>query len=231
MKDMIQQIDEAKFFFKSQKFKKAEELFKQVISKNKNFADIHNYLGLIAHEEGRYGEAIKSFDNALKINPHYTEAMLNLSILYNDVGDYDKAKKLVVKSRKDAHSKKTAMDPFIRSKLANKHAEVADWYHGVGAFKEAIVEYQKALDLEDYADIRTKMAVCMRENGDLKKALEELKTAVKVKSKSVDGHIQLGVTYYTMGKRAEARKVWKASLKKFPTNKTIKMYLKITDAK
>lgn len=232
MKDIAQMIEEAKFFFHSHKFNKAEELFKKVIAQRKEFADIHNYLGLIAHEEGRYGEAIKHFKDALKINSRYTEAMLNLSILYNDVGDYDNAKKLVVRSRKDARATKRAMDPFIRSKLANKHAEVADWYHGIGAFKEAIIEYKKALDLEDtYADIRTKMAVCLREKGDLKGALSELKKAVKTNNKCADAHVQLGVTYYAIGKKADARKVWKGASKKFPPNKSLKMYLKFTDTK
>jgi len=225
-------IEEAKFFFHSHKFNKAEELFKKVILKRKEFADIHNYLGLIAHEEGRYGEAIKHFKNALKINSNYTEAMLNLSILYNDVGEYENAKKLVLKSRKEAKASKRAMDPFIRSKLANKHAEVADWYHGIGAFREAIGEYKRALDLEDsYADIRTKMAVCMREKGDLKGAMNELKKAVKANNKYADAHIQLGVTYYAMGKKADARKTWQSASKKFPPNKSIKMYLKFTNSK
>lgn len=231
MRDLAHLIDEAKFFFKSQKYKKAEELFRKVVSKHKDFADIHNYLGLIYHEEGRYSEAIKSFKNALKINSQYTEAMLNLSILYNDIGKYDDAKKLVVQSKKDARSKKTAMDPFIRSKLANKHAEVADWYHGVGHFSEAVKEYKKALALEEgYTDIRTKMAICMREKGNAKGALEELKKAVKSKSsRCVDAHIQLGITQHGLGKKAEARKVWRAAAKKFPGNKTIKMYLRFTE--
>lgn len=230
MKDLAQLIEEAKFFFYSHKFKKAEELFQKVVAQRKDFADIHNYLGLIAHEEGRYGEAIKCFKSALKINPRYTEAMLNLSILYNDVGDFDSAKKLVMKSRKDAKSGKSAMDPFIRSKLANKHAEVADWYYGIGSFNEAIGEYKKALDLEGkYADIRTKMAVCLREKGDLKGAMKELKEAVKTNSKCADAHVQMGITYYAMGKKTEARKVWRSAAKKFPPNKSIKMYLKFTN--
>lgn len=229
MKDIQSLIDEGKFFFKSQKYKKAEELFKKVIDENPDFADVHNYLGLIAHEDGCFGEAIDHFKKALAINPRYTEAMLNLTILYNDIGDYESAKKLVTLSRKDAKSTKAAMDPFIRSKLANKHAEIADWYHGVGAYGEAIKEYQKALDLEGrYADIRTKMAVCLREQKDLKGALEQLKQAVQTSKRCASAHIQMGVTYYAMGKKADAVKTWKGASKIFPRNKTIKMYLRFT---
>ena len=228
MRDVYQLIEEGKFFFKSQKYKKAEELLKMVVAQKKDFADVYNYLGLIFHEEGNYSEAIKSFKKALQINSHYTEAMLNLSILYNDIGEYDNAKKLVNLSRKDAKSTTAAIDPFIRSKLANKHAELADRYQGVGAYKEAIEEYNKALGLENYADIRTKMAVCLREKGDVKGALAELKLAVKNNAKFADAQIQLGLTLYAMGKKTEARKIWKTAEKKFPKNKTIKMYLRFT---
>ncbi|MCP5464095.1 MAG: tetratricopeptide repeat protein [Deltaproteobacteria bacterium] len=231
MSDVSSLISEAKYLFKAQKYQKAEELFKQVVAQKKDFADVYNCLGLIAHEEGRYGEAMKHFKKALKINPRYTEAMLNLSILYNDLGDFQNAKKLVSKSRRDARSTKAAMDPFIRSKLANKHAEVADWYHGVGAYAEAIEEYQKALGLEaKYVDLHTKMAVCLREKGDLKKALDELKKAIRKNTNFPDAHVQLGVTYYALGKKAEARKTWKAAAKKFPKNTAVKMYLRCTES-
>lgn len=226
MKDVSYLINEAKFYFRAQNYKRAQRLFEKVIQNKKGFADVYNYLGLIAHEEGRFADAIKSFKQALMLNPHYTEAMLNLSILYNDMGQYEEAKKLVNLSRKDAQSVRTVLDPFIRSKLANKHAEVADWYAGVGALNDAIAEYKKALSLEEkYADIRTSLAVCLREKGDLKGALEELTKATKTSPKYADAHIQLGLTHYTMGKKAEALKVWKVAAKKFPANKTVKMYL------
>ncbi len=222
-------VQEGKFHFNNQNQRKAEEIFQKVIDQNRHFADVYNLMGLISHNDGRYGEAIEHFEKALKINPHYTEAMLNLAILYNDLHDYDKAKKLVVRSKKDAKSTSTAMDPFIRSKLANKHAEVGDWYRGVGAFKQAVEEYHKALELEPkYVDIRTKAAICMREQGLKQKAVDELKLALKDNPDSPEALMQLGITYYSLGKKADARKLWKQASKKSPSNETVKMYLNLT---
>lgn len=230
MKDDIKStVEQAKYFFQTQNFHRAEDLFKKVIAGKKEFADVYNYLGLISHEKGQYDEAIQYFEKALSKNPRYTEALLNLSILYNDMGEYNKAKKLVERSRKDSKKTPTAIDPFIRSKLANKHAEVGDWYRGVGAFDQAIEEYRKALGLESkYTDIRTKMSVCLRELGKNREALEELKKAIKDNVKFADAHVQLGVTYYTLGKKVDALKTWKAAKKRFPKHKALGMYLRFT---
>jgi len=231
MKDDVRaQVEQGKFLFNTQQYKKAEDIFTKLIEKKKAFADVYNLMGLIAHQDGRFGEAISHFEQALKINSRYTEALLNLAILYNDLSEYDKAKKLVERSRKDSKKTKTAIDPFIRSKLANKHAEVGDWYRGVGAFKQASEEYRKALEMEDkYVDIRTKLAVCLREEGQKPKAADELKQAIKDNPDYPEAQVQLGVTLYAMGKTADARTAWKHAAKKFPSNETVKMYLSFTE--
>lgn len=229
MNDIRTLIEEGKFHYRNQNFRKAEEMLGKVIAQKKEFADVYNVLGLIAHEKGRYDDAIHHFEKALKINPNYTEALLNLSILYNDIGEIQKARTLVERSRKESRKNKAPMDPFIRSKLANKHSEVGDWYYGVGAFKNAIQEYEKALSLEDkYVDIRTKLAVCHRESGNIKQSIDELKKALKDSPRFVKAHIQLGVSYFSAGKKKDARKAWSEASRKFPQNKTLKMYLSFT---
>lgn len=225
-------VEQGKVFYLNQNYKKAEACFKKAIEGKSDFADVYNFLGLIAHDQARYVDAIRFFEKALKVNPRYTEALLNLSILYNDTGDYEKAKRLVKRSREDAKKAPAAIDPFIRSKLANKHADVGDLYHGVGAFEMAVREYKKALELEDrYADIRTKLAVCLREIGNKAEAVTELKKAIQFSPEFADAQVQLGITLYSMGKPSDARKVWKTAVRKFPGNKAIRMYLTFSEKK
>jgi tetratricopeptide (TPR) repeat protein len=225
-------IEQGKTHFKNQSYKKAETCFKKTLVFKHDFADVYNYMGLIAHEGGHYSEAIRSFEKALKINPRYTEALLNLSILYNDMGEYDRAKRLVKRSRDEARKTPTAIDPFIRSKLANKHADVGDLYWGVGAYVQAVQEYKRALELEErYVDIRTKMAICLRELGKKAEALVELKRGIKDNPEFADAQTQLGITLYSMGKRGDARKIWKAAARRFQNNKTVRMYLSFTNSR
>ena len=48
MKDVSQLITEGKFYFKSQKYKRAEEVLRQATAIKKDFADVQNILGLIS---------------------------------------------------------------------------------------------------------------------------------------------------------------------------------------
>src|SRR3989338_8909357 len=92
-------IEQGKIFFKNQAYKKAESIFLRLLSNRHEFADICNMLGVIYHQTSQFGKAISYFQKALKINPNYTEALLNLSVLYNDLGDYKQAKALLAKSK------------------------------------------------------------------------------------------------------------------------------------
>jgi len=225
-------IEQGKEFFKNQAYKKAESLFLKVISTKHQFADVYNMLGIIYHQTGQFNDAIECFKKALSINSHYTEAMLNLSVLYNDLGDYKHAKELVEKFKKENKKTSGHIDPFIKSKLANKHSEVGDMYRGVGLYKEAVNEYSKALELAPvYHDIRTKMGVCLREEGKKADALKEFQKIVKDKPNYADAHVQLGITYYSMGKKKEAKQTWTKLAKANPHHALVKTYLRLVSEK
>ncbi len=50
-------------------------------------------LGVIHHDRGDFQDARRDFETSLKINPHYTEASLNLAVTYNDLGLYSDARR------------------------------------------------------------------------------------------------------------------------------------------
>ena len=86
--------------FNKQDYETAERCIKDVIKKKAVFPDLYNMLGLIYHERGKYGLAHKAFEKALELNPNYTEASLNLSVTYNDLGKYTEAKAGYTKAKK-----------------------------------------------------------------------------------------------------------------------------------
>ena len=59
-------------------------LFKTDEEKKKDL----NQEGVQAYDKGELEKAIKAFQAALKIDPNYTDALLNLGIVYKDQGNY-----------------------------------------------------------------------------------------------------------------------------------------------
>jgi len=225
-------FSEGKKAFQLHQFDRAQKLFSQLIKKNPYFADVYNMLGVIQHNAGQFSDATRYFEKALKINPKYTEALLNLAVLYNDLGEYKKARKLYAKVQaKSKEHKGGKMDPFIRAKLANRHAEVGDIYEGIGFYKEAIEEYHKALKLAPtFHDIRCKLAICLREQGKYTDSVKEFRKILKSNPKYYYAQVQLGVTQYASGKPKDAVKQWNKVLKDQPSHEGAKMYLRLAEA-
>jgi tetratricopeptide (TPR) repeat protein len=217
--------------FDQRRYAEAEHYLRRVIEDNPRYADVFNMLGVISHVEGKFATAIDCFEKALKINPRYTESTLNLAVLYNDLGQYDKAKKLYSRLKTRKGEKSFTIEPVLRGKLSNLHADIGDIYRSIGLFAFAIDEYRKALMLNPtYLDIRTKLGQALRENGRVNDALEQLKEVLRKKAAYSPALIQIGVTYYTMDRIVDAKKAWKKALEHEPDNEYAKMYLRLCQA-
>jgi Flp pilus assembly protein TadD len=64
----------------------------EVLREKAPYPDVYDMLGFIYHQEGRLAEAEEMFREALRLNPAYTEAALNLVVTCNDLGKYAEAK-------------------------------------------------------------------------------------------------------------------------------------------
>lgn len=229
--DLAELVSEGKDLFEKKDYHHAESVLKRVLSQTKRYADVQNMMGVIQHADGRFSSAITHFKKAIEINPRYTEAIMNLAVLYNDLGQYKDAKKLYDQLKKQPKTKGQTIEPVLRGKLSNMHMEVGDIYRATGAHKLAIEEYDKALSLNpNYVDIRTKLGQSLREDGQVTKAVKELKIALKNKSGYAPARVQLGLAYYAQGKMNDAKKEWKTALDKDPDNEHAKMYLRLMNA-
>lgn len=230
--DLNELVTIGKQFFDKKEYSRADTYLRKALKKGVQYADVFNMIGVVEHIEGKFETAIKMFKEALKINPNYTEALLNLAVLYNDLGHYGDAKKLYSNLHKTSKTKQRQIEPVLKGKLSNLHANIGDIYRGLGLYPHAIEEYKKALELNPtYVDIRTKLGISYRENGELAKSLAELKKVVQADQKYIHAHIQLGVSYYSAKKLALAKKEWNNALKKDPKNEYAQMYLRLAEGK
>ncbi|MBW7956760.1 MAG: tetratricopeptide repeat protein [Deltaproteobacteria bacterium] len=200
----------------------------KVAAEKTGFADVHNMLGLVYYNASRHEDAIAAFRRAIEINPSYTEASLNLAVVYNELGRFDKSAEVYTLAKQARQGSHSYLDPFVKGKLANMHSNLARIYKDMGFYAEAVEEYRKALRLRpEFADIRTSLGVSCRDMRDYNAAVRELQEAVRQNPSYPDSRIQLGLTYYAMGQRENARTEWQGVLRDHPDHKMARMYMNL----
>jgi tetratricopeptide (TPR) repeat protein len=231
METLRELLSIGKQYFESRQYSQAENHFRRIIDNGGKYADVFNMLGVISHAESRFSEAMKFFVEALKINPNYTEATLNLAVLYNDLGKYDDARKLYARINAGSKAGTAHIEPVLRGKLSNLHADIGDIYKSIGLYMQSVDEYRKALELNPgYIDIRTKLGQALREKGRLGDSEKELKTVIRANKKYAPALLELGMTYYVMKKIPAAKKSWKAAVAVDAGNELARMYMRLCNA-
>ena len=217
-------------------FDKAERTLRQILARgDARYADVFHMLGVVCHDGGRLEEAQAFFEEALQINPHYTEAALSLAVTYNELGRYEEAARLHAATRPRAPSlpeggeAPVEVDAFVKGKLANLHADLAKAYLEAGMPEDAILELRKAVMLcPTFGDLRVRLASIHRQLGELEAARFELEEALRVRPGDVAAHVALGVTLLALGRTPEAVAAWQRALTIDPDSKSASMYLRMS---
>jgi tetratricopeptide (TPR) repeat protein len=207
-------------------YEKAEPLLGRLARERLPYADVYDMLGVIYHQQGRLSDAELMFQEALRINPAYTEAALNLAVTYNDLGKYREAKDVYQTAMMASRNAPRSLDPFAKGKIANMHAEVGAAYQGVGLYEDAVREYERALTLcPGFVDIRTRLGATYREMGELLAAVREFERVRAENPNFANGRLHLGLSYYAQGRMADAAAEWEQVLDLAPENRSAQMYL------
>jgi lipoprotein NlpI len=194
------------------------------------FADVYNMLGTIAFEKGDHEGSRKHFQDALEINPRYTEACLNLAVTLNEMGDYPSGAVAFQKARQASLVEQGAIDPYVKGRLANLHADIGEIYHGLALHDEAVAEYRKALALgPGFPDLRARLGILYRDMGEYEKAIEEFTRVKREHPEYATASIQLGISYYSRGQVELAVDEWNSILEKDPENPKAMMYLRLAE--
>lgn len=236
MKSFSQQlIEEARSAFIEGKYQTAEPLLNQPTLINSKNPEVFQMLATIYYDQGKFNKAISTFKKALEIDPTYTDAAVGLSIILNDIGRYEDAKKVFEEARTQLDAKKQRQsdtsDLNINEKFAAKHAELADLYLQHKRFDESFEQYLKAISLSTKKiDLILRLSECYLQAGQKDKAIKELKTLLQIDPRLSAPRLKLGLVFYNSHHIAEAVDQWETILRYDPKNQEADRYLKMAQA-
>ena len=211
--------------YRQKDYVRAEPHLGQIAAAKLPYADVHNMLGVIYHDLGQFSKAQASFEEALRINPAYTEASLNLAVTYNDMGRYAEARDLYLGALSSSSRPGGKLDSFVMGKLANMYADIAEVFASSGAFDEAIGEYRRALALRPtFIDLRLRLAQSLRDAGRAEDALRELRAILTQNADYVPARLGLSLTLFSTGDTVAALAELESVLGQHPDNSRARVY-------
>ncbi len=211
--------------YKQRELVRAEPYLVQVTDAKLPYADVYNMLGVIYHDVGQFSKAHACFEEALRINPAYTEASLNLAVTYNDMGRYAEARDLYLGALTTSTRPGAKIDSFVMGKLANMYADIGDVFASSGAFEEAIAEYRRALAMRPtFIDLRLKLAQTLRDAGKADDSLRELRAILAQNPDYVPARLHLGLSLFSTGDHTAALAELDGILEGHPENTRARLY-------
>jgi tetratricopeptide (TPR) repeat protein len=209
-------------------FPQAEALIQEKLRKTPESADGFYLLGVLHYFQGQIGPTVENMKKALSIDPRHTDAAICLSVLYNDIGKYDDAKRVFESANQSVAHKRAGDDNEIDKKFAVKHLELADLYFRYRRYDEAIEEYGKAALLDPSTlDIRIRRAKAYAKKGFLTRAMQELQQLKHEHAEYIPARIQLGLLHYSQGNVLDAELEWEGVTEIQPGHREAIAYLEM----
>ena len=172
------------------------------------------------------------YEAALRINPAYTDAALNLAVIYNDMGKYREAREVYQSALSRQRASPSNVDHFVLGKIANMYADIGDVWASSGRPTEAAAEYRRALELcPSFVDIRLRLAGTARDLGDYDTAIRECEEIIRLNPRYIEARVHYGIALHSAGRSDDAVKVWEEVLADSPGHKSAEIYLHLVRGK
>jgi tetratricopeptide (TPR) repeat protein len=218
-----EKIEEALKIFNRAKYLHQEGNYQEAVREYQRAAQlddknpfIYNYLGLAHLSLQAYGDAVKAFKQALRLNPDLTDVHNNLGVLYSEMGEKEKAFQEFTFVVRD-HTFPTPEKPlynlgelYLREKNVElalmhfrrsieKNPSFAMGYRGLGKVhlalgehEEAIENFEKAVELAGN-DLESlyELARLFDSRGETEKAREYYRRVVEADRFSALGRLSL----------------------------------------
>ena len=183
----------------------SETLFRHALLVTENNVVAHNNLGDLLEKKDRVDEAIRHYQEALRLEPDYADAHNNFGNALLKKGQVDEA-----------------IGHYQEALRLNPAGALAHYNFGAalvqkGQIDEAIRQYHEALRLEpEYADAHNNLGEALDQKGQLDEAIRQYREAIRFKPSHADAHNNLGAALYEKGQLDEAIRQYQAALRLKP---------------
>lgn len=170
--------------------------------------------GLVFHSQKKLKDAESSYQKAVDLNPYNTNARNNLAILYNDIGENQKAIEVCKKSIE------------LKPKNTIAYSILGDLFHQQGQFEEAKECYQTAARLEPKVDrFWISLGDIQFEQKRDKESLRAYLKASRLREDNLDIWKKIGKVYTRMNRPNEAKKALRKALAISPDDPEVTSHL------
>ena len=225
-------IQEIQRKLQTKHFQEASQLIEKQLLVEPDNADYFYLRGLLRSYQGKLVESIDDLKKALYYEPRHTDAAVCLSVILNDIGRYDEAKKIFEQANQSVFLKQIGDDEQIDRRFAVKHFEMGDLYFRYRRFDEAIEEYNKAILLDPMtSEMRIKRAKAFAKKGFITRAIQDLQQLKGERPTDLAVRIQLGLLHYSQGNALDAELEWESVLEMEPVHREAIAYLDLLKSK
>jgi tetratricopeptide (TPR) repeat protein len=167
----------------------------------------YNALGLAYFARGMNRDAKSNMEKAIRLNPEFSEAHVNLAAVYLVERDWDMA---------ISESRKALKNIFYRTpELA--HFNIGLGYHNKGENETALKSFKKAVEHNsDYSLAYYNMGTTLEEMNRFKASIRAYQKAIKASPGYLDAHFGLATVLVKNKEKIRAMKVFEKIIKIAP---------------
>ena len=152
-----------------------------------------NLFGSSLSGQGKFEEAIRSYDKAIQIKPDFAEAYYNRGIALQELGKLQEAI--------GSYDKATQIKPDYAEAYYNRGITLQE----LGKLQEAIGSYDKATQIKpDYAEAYYNRGIALQELEMLKEEIKSYDKAIQIKPDFAEAYYNRGIALQELGKLQEA---------------------------
>jgi type IV pilus biogenesis/stability protein PilW len=203
-------------------WEEAGRIYETIIKEHRDAAEAYYGIGRIRAAKGDLIAAVESYRRACELFPAYGAAHYGLALAYRRLGDGPRSEEHL-----RLHAASQTLVPPVQDPLrdemraldrgAASHVQRGIRFEEVGRIEDAIVEHEKALELDpEFAQAHANLIILYGKVKQPEKAEEHYRAAIRLNPHQADAYYNYGVLLTEQRKPAEAEQAFRSAVEANP---------------